>query len=61
MKVFESSKYPHGWIVEDKNGKLWYVPAIPNGWEERTPFKGFKFTLREVPYYYIRGMGVPCK
>jgi glucose-6-phosphate 1-epimerase len=47
IKVYEYSRQPHFWVIEDQDG-YWLVPVRPGGWHERMPYVGRTASLREA-------------
>lgn len=37
------------WIIEGDGGDLYRVPAEPGGWFRRSPYRGRRETLEQVP------------
>ena len=39
-RIYNTTRLPRHWIVEDEAGDKWIVPAIENGWQQKRPYKG---------------------
>lgn len=55
--IYECPTLPMDWVVE-LSDRLWIVPAIHHGWDKRSPFRGYRESLRPVPSCYLIGLGV---
>jgi hypothetical protein len=48
------------WIVHDREGMFWVVPANEEGWNQRQPFTPTEESeLEPVPAHYRYMLGVP--
>ncbi len=46
--VYQTPQMPEHWVAEGNDGKLYLFPAGPNGWQQRTQFRGHVAGLRSV-------------
>jgi len=57
VTIYECSALPLHWVVE-ADGRMFVVPAVHNGWQKRTPYRGYRESLRKVSSSYLIGLGV---
>jgi len=58
MTLYECDQLPTVWVVE-RDGDYSIVPAVHRGWDLRSPFRGYRESLRPVPSFYAIGLGIP--
>jgi hypothetical protein len=46
--MYWTKSLPEHWVVEDDDGKLWLMPVIVNGWQQRKPYRGHKKGLHQM-------------
>ena len=62
LRLWNCLTTPLHWVVEDLDtGELWSVPAFPNGWNKREPYRGHRESLRPVPGAAYVGLGIPLR
>jgi hypothetical protein len=50
------------WVVRDREGNLWLLPAMTNPWENRRPYEPTdqeKAELEPIPGHYKSTLGLP--
>jgi len=62
LRLWDCLTTPLHWVVEDLHtGELWSVPAFPNDWNKREPYRGHRESLRPVPGAAYVGLGIPLR
>lgn len=58
MTLYSAKMLPMHWIVDDGE-RLWIVPAMADGWRNRTPYRGTLDYCERVEPWYAIGIGIP--
>ena len=58
-RYYEFTSKPRYWVVHDDEG-YWLVPAVPGGWDQRSPFVGRVAGLRELTDFDGIALGLPA-
>lgn len=46
--IFSHPTLPAHWVAEANDGKLYFFPATPGGWDKRTEYRGHSVALRRL-------------
>lgn len=60
LRLYSPRQIPLAWVVEDlATGEFWIVRVHPDGWKNKTPYRGWKESLDPVWGYCYFGSGIP--